>query len=153
MSSTETLKMRASPDSIYELLADVTRMGEWSPECYRCEWTHGSSRAASGATFTGYNRLGPFKWQTECVVEAAEPGRAFTFIAGDEKEGKTRWTYRLERNGSGAAVSESYDTIIPAPLFIRIAERVMALGRSRDFALRKGMRQTLERIRAAAESG
>ncbi len=27
-----------APERVYALLADVTRMGEWSPECVRCQW-------------------------------------------------------------------------------------------------------------------
>ena len=30
--------VRAAPEQVFELLCDVTRMGEWSPECFRCEW-------------------------------------------------------------------------------------------------------------------
>lgn len=152
MDSARAVKIQVPSDQAYAMVADVTRMGEWSPECYRCEWTGGSRGPAAGATFKGYNRLGPFKWATECVVETAEPGREFSFVAGDEREGKTRWTYRFERNGSGTNVSESYEIILQAPLAIRIVERVWGLGRSRDTMLRKGMRLTLERIKRAAES-
>ena len=31
------IDIAAPPDVVYDLIADVTRMGEWSPECYRCE--------------------------------------------------------------------------------------------------------------------
>ena len=152
MASTVSLTIGATTENLYALVSDVTRMGEWSPECYRCEWTGGSSGPAAGATFTGYNRLGPFKWKTACVVETAEPGREFSILAGDEKEGKTRWTYRFEPAGSETRVSESYETLIEPPVPIRIVERVWGLGRSRDTMLRKGMRLTLERIKRTAES-
>ena len=29
----------ASAESVYQLLADMPRMGEWSPECQQVEWT------------------------------------------------------------------------------------------------------------------
>ena len=28
----------ASPSQLYDAVSDVRRMGEWSPECQRCEW-------------------------------------------------------------------------------------------------------------------
>jgi len=32
--------MAGDPEKLYELIADVTRMGEWSPESAGCEWVH-----------------------------------------------------------------------------------------------------------------
>ena len=30
--------INASPDHLYDLVADLPRMGEWSPECERVDW-------------------------------------------------------------------------------------------------------------------
>lgn len=153
MSDAVTVKIDASPERIYALVADVTRMGEWSPECYACEWVGDATAAAVGAEFLGRNRMAFFKWTTTCVVESAVPGQEFSFVAGDEKEGKTRWAYRFEPNGSGTKVTESWETLVPPPLRIAVAERVMLLGRTRESNLRKAMLRTLGRIKVAAESG
>jgi hypothetical protein len=144
--------IHATPDRVYALVADVTRMGEWSPECYACEWLDGADHAAAGARFLGHNRLRFYTWTTTAVVEQAVPGEVFSFIAGDDTEGKTRWTYRFERSGSGTAVTESWETLVPAPLWIRVVERTLLLGRSRDANLRAAMRHTLEQLKAAAET-
>lgn len=53
------IEIDASPQRVYELVSDITRMGEWSPECYRCEWLDGATTATVGARFRGHNRLGP----------------------------------------------------------------------------------------------
>ena len=37
-----------SPERIYDLVADLPRMGEWSPECERVEWADGSDRRGRG---------------------------------------------------------------------------------------------------------
>ena len=58
-----SIEIAAPPDLVYDLIADVTRMGEWSPECYRCEWLDGASAATPGARFRGYNRIGRFRWE------------------------------------------------------------------------------------------
>ena len=54
------LVISASPERIYDLVSDLPRMGEWSPECERVEWTGGTTVAAEGARFVGHNRGGPF---------------------------------------------------------------------------------------------
>lgn len=37
-SASATVTIDASPALLYDLTSDVTRMGEWSPECTSCEW-------------------------------------------------------------------------------------------------------------------
>jgi hypothetical protein len=61
----ESIEIAAPPELVYDLLADITRMGEWSPECYRCVWLDGAGAAGVGTRFRGYNRLGPYRWERE----------------------------------------------------------------------------------------
>ena len=35
----------AAPSEVYAAISDVTRMGEWSEECYACNWHEGSDGA------------------------------------------------------------------------------------------------------------
>jgi hypothetical protein len=42
----ESIQIAAESAIVYDLLADITRMGEWSPECYRGAWL-GRSRSTS----------------------------------------------------------------------------------------------------------
>jgi len=58
-----SIHIAAPPDLVYELVADVTRMGKWSPECYRCEWLDVATSASVGARFRGYNRRGNYRWE------------------------------------------------------------------------------------------
>lgn len=45
------------------MVSDVTRIGDFSPECYKCEWNDDDAEAVPGVTFTGHNRLGePEMW-------------------------------------------------------------------------------------------
>ncbi|MDG5483367.1 SRPBCC family protein [Mycolicibacterium gadium] len=73
------IEIGAPPLEVYELLSDITRMGDWSPECYRCEWLDGATTAPVGAKFRGNNRLGKARWTTDAVITAADPGREFAF--------------------------------------------------------------------------
>ena len=101
-----TRDIAAPPDAVYAAISDVTRMGEWSDECYACEWHEGFDRPKVGATFDGHNRNGDKNWTTQGKVVEADPGRAFTFECSE-----VMFTMRRGDTGSnlrtGAAWSPS----------------------------------------------
>ncbi len=55
---TVTRDIAAPPDAVFELVTDLTRMGEWSPENEGGDWTGDATGPALGATFSGKNRNG-----------------------------------------------------------------------------------------------
>jgi hypothetical protein len=62
----------ARPELVWDLVADVTRVGGWSPECTRAAWLTGPGRPRPGARFTGHNRLpNGFEYDVTCVVTEA----------------------------------------------------------------------------------
>jgi len=66
--------MSAPPEAIWAVVADVTRVGEWSGECRGCIWVEGASEAVAGARFRGTNRRGGFRWtRLNEVVRADRP--------------------------------------------------------------------------------
>ena len=75
-SGSATITIDARPEAVYDLVADVTRMGEWSPECVSCEWL--DTPGAEGSRFRGRNRNGPARWTTTAKVLRADRGREFT---------------------------------------------------------------------------
>ncbi len=78
----ESVLVDAPADRIYDLVADMPRMGEWSPECQRVEWTDDSDGPVPNATFIGHNRGGPMglmKWSRRGRVLTADRGREFAF--------------------------------------------------------------------------
>ena len=142
----ETIQINAPPEKVYELVSDVTRMGDWSPECYRCEWQEGATGPAVGAKFKGWNKQGFIRWSTTPEVIAVEPGREFAFSTKfGEREG-TRWRYRFEPSDGGTTLTESWE-IMHEPSLMAFANRLLR----RDRALAKGVQATLQRIKAAAE--
>lgn len=142
------VQIAAAPAAVYALIADITRMGEWSPECERCEWLDRASGASVGARFLGQNRLGVIRWQTICVVTAAVVGREFAFsVVHDNGRDETRWRYQLRPEGSGTEVVETYQ-FLWCPIVNRISDVLIP----RDRQLRRGIRQTLDRIKNAAEA-
>ncbi|MCU1426335.1 MAG: polyketide cyclase [Actinomycetia bacterium] len=145
-----TVHIEAPPARVYALISNVTRMGEWSPECYRCAWTNGASEPAVGARFRGSNRQGLIRWTTTAEIVAAEPGASFAFTTktrGDREQ--TRWRYAFRPAGTGTDVTESFESM-SEPLYVRIAEALIM--RNRHAQREAGMRTTLERIKAVAEA-
>ncbi len=49
-------EIAASPEVVWELLSDITRMAEWSPECRQCEWSGGATGPVVGARFKSRNK-------------------------------------------------------------------------------------------------
>jgi hypothetical protein len=139
-----------SPGRIYGLVADLTRMGEWSPECERVEWADGTTVAAEGARFVGHNRGGPFRlmrWSRRGRVLAADPGREFAFVTEEGGRESTLWRYRFEPVEEGTRVTESYEV-----RWIPAWARILDVPTNRHRELREAMGHTLEQLKAAAEA-
>ena len=41
------IHVNAPPEAVWRVVADLDRMGEWSPECYRVEWLDGAHSPAT----------------------------------------------------------------------------------------------------------
>jgi Polyketide cyclase / dehydrase and lipid transport len=91
---------------LYEMVSDVTRMGEWSPVCKACWWDEGDGPRV-GAWFTGRNERPGQTWETRCEVIAAEPGREFAFVV----RGSVRWGYSFDPVGASTRVTESWEIL------------------------------------------
>jgi uncharacterized protein YndB with AHSA1/START domain len=142
------IEIAASPEAVYALISDVTRMGEWSPECHTCVWKEGAP-GTPGATFKGSNKQGLMRWSTVAKVLVAEPGREFAFATRSGDRDSTVWRYRLEPSGTGTLVTESYEAVY-TPKLIAIAEKYLL--RNRPEQLQQGMQATLGRIKTVAEA-
>jgi hypothetical protein len=94
----------ADPDALYDMVADVTRMGEWSPVCKTCRWESGDGPRV-GARFIGHNESSGRSWETTSEVVVAERGREFAFVV---TETGTRWGYEFTAVEQGTRVTESW---------------------------------------------
>jgi len=147
-----TVDISATPERVYELVSDITRMGEWSPECIRCSWTKGATGPVVGARFKAANKggRGP-AWFNSPVVTVADPGREFAFNRSGVGIGSYTWRYALEPTPTGTRVTESFDAERPLSKAMTWLTMKWTGSKDRDDDLRRGMTTTLGRIKAAAE--
>ena len=148
-----TVEIDAPPEEVYALVTDISRMGEWSPECRSCSWKGGVTSPAVGARFKARNkgRRGP-SWYNTPTVTVADPGRTFAFNRSGPGIGSYTWTYELEPTERGTRLTESYDVDRPLPKVMSWMTEKWVGSSDRDADLRQGMETTLERIKAAAEA-
>jgi Polyketide cyclase / dehydrase and lipid transport len=136
----------------------VTRIGEFSPETFEARWLDGASGPQAGASgpqagarFRGHvrrNGRGPVYWTT-CTVTASEPGREFAFaVNGPGEVVVNTWRYQLTPDRDGTDVTESFE--LPGSPLNRLYWRLA--GRARMRTNLNGMRVTLEKMKAIAES-
>ena len=151
MRGSVTVHMAAAADRVWDLVSDVTRVGEFSPETFEAEWLDDAAGPTIGARFRGHvkrNGRGPVYW-TVCTVTACDPGREFGFaVGGPGGRILNTWRYRLEPRGGGTDVTESFE--LPATAITRLYWLIAGSARGRANA--DGMRVTLEKMRAVVES-
>ncbi len=146
-----TIHVASPPETLYALVSDVRRMGEWSPECLRCAWIDGARGPAVGARFKGTSKRGFVRWSTTPRVVTADEGREFAFVTSHRGHDETKWTYRFERDGAGTRVTESFEMLVDLPWYFRLAERVLMGVKDRKADLEWGMSETLSRLKVTAE--
>jgi hypothetical protein len=135
------------PLEVWTAVSDITRMGEWSPECTSGRWVEGAGGPAVGAKFQGDNEA-KFagrtlkRWTTTSEVTDCEPGAVFEFRA----EGYTTWRYEFVADGSGTRVTESF-SYVPSGFSGFMYNTVLR----RASAMTKGMQATLNRVQTTLE--
>jgi hypothetical protein len=146
----ETIEISRSPEDLYGLVADVSRMGQWSPVCT------GGSYDEDGEWFTGTNAMGEATWETRCRVVVADPGHEFAFI-NHGLEGRVemvRWGFRFEPiKGGGTLVTQSWKVLPDYADGLGLDEEsvVGVLEMMKNAAL-EGMPQTLAALKSDVES-
>ena len=135
---------------LYDMVADIARMGEWSPVCKASWWDEGDALCV-GAWFTGRNETAERTWDTRSEVVAAERGREFAFIVGGTW---IRWGYTFASSNDGVVVTESWE-FLPEGISRfeeRYGDEAPAQIADRRVAARQGIPMTLAALKRIAES-
>jgi hypothetical protein len=146
----ETIDIECSPEELYDLVADVSRMGRWSPVCT------GGSYDDDGEWFTGTNAMGESTWETRCRVVVASRGHEFAFV-NYGLEGRVemvRWGFRfVPAEVGGTEVTQTWEVLpdYAGGLGLDDAGAVSVLEMMKVAAL-EGMPETLAALKADAEA-
>jgi hypothetical protein len=141
-----SIEIFAAPEKVYAVISDLTRMGEFSPECRKVEWLNGAG-PTPGARFVGHNRGGPINWSREGRVNTAEPGVEFSFTTEWRGHDSTAWTYRMKPTAGGTSLIESYEALW-APWWMHAVDAVTFRSRQ----LTQHMTRTLHQLKKLIES-
>ena len=149
-SYSESIIVACSAEALYDMVSDVTRMGEWSPICTGGWWDEGNGPTA-GAWFSGRNEVPGRTWETRSLVLAAERGREFTFAVGGAW---ARWSYTFTPVDEGTRLTETWDFLPDgiARFHQKYGDEAEAQIANRIEAAHSGIPETLAAIKKAAES-
>ena len=141
-----TIEIDAGPEAVWDILADLSKIKELSPECYKAEWEGDATGPAVGAQFRGYNESGGNSWDAACVVTAADRGVEWAFEVPAQDGTATVWHYVITPTDSGCAVTESFDSPLLA------TDYFLAMRPPRVGVLRNNIQQTLANLKTVAEA-
>lgn len=144
-----TVVIDADPETIWALVTDITRMGEWSPEAKGGRWSGGARGPAAGARFIGFNSHGLVWWATRCTVVEFDPPHRFAFRVAES--GMT-WGWRMEpADGGGTRVTQWRDHTASTNVLVKAVQRSGILGRDRERLMVDGMHRTLGALKTHLE--
>ncbi len=143
-------EIAAPADRVWAMVADVTRMPEWSPENEAARWLRDATGPVAGAKFQGTNRHESKRWKSVCTVTECEPGHRFTFSVKAGPLEIAEWSYTFEPTANGCEVTETW-TDHRSAFTTMVSKRVTGVH-DRPTHNRRTMEQTLARLAAAAEA-
>ena len=143
------IEIAASPAAVWELVSDVRRMCEWSPQVTSTRLRQGFDEVAIGTQFTNRNSLGDFQWTTHAEIVRFEVDREVAFRI---EENWAIWSFHLEPNGTGTTLIQRRTTPEGiSELSHQVTDRYLGGQEPFTKVLIEGMGETLEKIRLAAE--
>jgi hypothetical protein len=142
----------APPDAVWQLVADVTRTGEWSHECRRVRWLGSATAATPGARFRGSNRSGWLRWRRVCEVLIVDPPRklAWRTLSTPLYPDSTEWRIVIQPAGTGTRIAESYQVVRLPPVWL---DRLMAVINPSHIDRAAALEGDLRRLAALAAGG
>lgn len=145
-----SIEISASPSRVWEVVSDLARMPEWSPQTRKSIIRGRPIRV--GSSMINVNRRGVQVWATRSEVVAFEPAKrvawrmkdnhavwSFDLVAMDD-DTRTRLVERRDVSDGTTRVSRA------------LIDKFLGGEESFEKELTTGMRQTLQRIRLAVES-
>ncbi len=165
--SSAEIHICAAPQEVYEVISDLPRSGEWSPECRGGEWVAGEPGRV-GALFQGENLRSPDvvawapvvrgTWTTRAEVVTAEPGRAFRWAmltkAGQRQD--SVWGFDIRPADGGSVLTHHFRMGTATEGIVGITAQMDETQKKQFFAewgekVAGDLSATLQRIKAVVE--
>jgi hypothetical protein len=143
----DTVDIGATPESVFDTVSHLERVGEFSPENTGGEWADGATGPALGANFRGTNSNGTKSWSTKARVVAFERPSDFAFEVHVGPVKVARWAYKIEATAAGSHVTESW-VDRRSSLVRRFSG---AIEKDRESFTRESIRTTLANLKAHLE--
>ncbi len=145
----DSIDVDATPEAVWSVISDLARMGEWSPQCKKMIVFGGEVK--KGARTLNVNRRGPLVWPTSAKVVTFEPNREIAFRIA---ENHTVWSYKIDATDAGTRVTErrTAEGGKTTAVSVFLIDKMFGGNDSFEDELREGIRETLGKIKRAAES-
>ena len=147
------ITVEARIDEVWDVVRDVTRVGEWSHECVGAEWLAGASAPVPGARFRGRNRAGVFRWGRVCEIVAADPYELVWFtVPSALYPDSSEWRITLAEVDEGTRISQQVRVLRAPKVLAVLYALVIPAHRDRTAALVEDLTRlgTLARSRLPA---
>ena len=153
MSHSESIEINASPETVWSLVTDMERYGEWSSENTGGYWRKKEDGVPGtgevGDEFVGINRRGDDEWKALVEIIVREENKAFAFVTGGSAMNLIHWRYDIEPTDSGTTLTESWALMNLSPLMIEHGDEEIQY---RAANAKESITATLKGMKAAAES-
>ena len=143
-----SIEIDATPAAVWDVVSDLKRMGEWSPQCKKMIVFGGEVK--KGTRTLNINHAGKIHWPTNAKVIEFEPDKKIAFRI---VENRTVWSYELEPTATGTKLTESRKAPngVSGPSNFA-TERAMGGIENFEAALERGIKKTLARIKSEVEA-
>jgi hypothetical protein len=137
-----TVRVDANIDSVWDVVRDVTRVGEWSHECVGATWLGSAEAAVPGARFRGRSRAGMFRWGRVCEVISADH---FQFVWRTVPTAlfpdSTEWAIRLRPVADGTEIEQTFRVLRAPKVLDPVYATMIPAHRDRTAALTADLRR------------
>lgn len=143
-----SIEIDASPNEVWDVISDLKRMGEWSPQCRKMIVF--GREVKKGTRTLNINRAGKLHWPTNAKVTEFVPNKMISFRI---VENRTIWSYELEPTATGTRLTESRKAPngVSGPSNFA-TERGLGGIEKFEASLERGIKKTLVRIKSEVEA-
>jgi hypothetical protein len=142
--------IEAPIDAVWDVVSDVTRVGEWSGECQGCAWVEGADSAVPGAKFRGRNRRGSLRWTRLNQVIKAEAPHTFVWrtVTRFPYLDSVEWKLILAAEGSKTRITEAFEILRLSKAMEGVLNVIMPAHRDRS----SDLASDLDRLKSLVEA-